>query len=134
MTAYRGEIDIRTSSSCVNGIIERFTTNIPQALADVTPEISEKDKENDLNQINEIISDTRNIKKRLDDIGGKCNTPYNGDIIKFKICMKTEYKNLYGEISPGIEEEIYIYCDDIFQYLSGGGGKRRKTKKRNPNL
>ena len=55
-------------------------------------------------------------------------------LIKFKICMKTEYTKLYGEISPGIEEEIYNYCDDIYRYLGGGGGKRRKTKKRNPNL
>jgi len=140
MTAYPGEINPQTSISCVKGIIERFTTNIPQALADVTPEISEKDTEKSLIRINEIISDTRNIKKRLDDIGGKCNIhPENKSIENFKNCMKIEYTKSYGEngengennpLDPETETEINNYCDAIYQYLSGGGGKRRKTKKK----
>jgi len=140
MTAYPGEINPQTSISCVNGIIERFTTNIPQALADVTPEISEKDTEKSLNRINEIISDTRNIKKRLDEFGGECNqSPHSDNEDDFTKCMKKKYKELYGDGDDGkideeTETEINNYCKEIFQYLSGGGGKKRRTKKRNPNL
>jgi len=138
MTAYRGDIGQNTLS-CVNGIIERFTTNIPQALADVTPEISEKDTEKSLIRINEIITDTRNIKKRLDDFGGKCNKPPDSDNEdKFTECMKKKYIELYGDDDGNIDEEteteINNYCKEFFQYLGGGGGKKRRTKKRNPNL
>ena len=127
LTAYNGPIG-EGSLSCVNGILERFLTSISQTLVDVDTEQNDIDTIENLNEINEIIRNTKNMKKILEEFAGKCNEE-STDKESFTKCMIDTYIKDYNENEPIddiTKSEIVAYCDihDII------GGKKRKTKKR----
>jgi uncharacterized protein YjbI with pentapeptide repeats len=131
-TAYNGDVNSPSfaTMSCPNGIIERFLLSLKALL------VTNQSKE--YVELLDIISNRKDIKPVLDEMGYKCYESYS-QLDEFTECMIQSYGQKASEnselpvLDENVRNKIIDYCNTTFQYLGGGVGKKYKKKKTRRN-